>query len=351
MTSRLADSDRWLLKPALVAAAGAVVVCVAIALNFVQSQTGDDDGGLASARQPPHSAAPRTPATEGSSANFSGLPGFDVVRINPNGDAVVAGRAAPGATVTVRAGEQALGTVVADAHGEWVLLPDKPLPSGAHRLDLEMRIGDNAFRSKDDVLIVVPQAGQDVAGRQRGPGSQPLALRVARDGGPSVVLQKPEAGTEPAALAIDAVEYDDAGRITISGSAPASSRVRLTMDDQAIGETTVQADGRWLISPQRSLSSDLHTLAVEQLSVAGKAMARTAVPLTVGVSSAARVDGGRVVVERGENLWRLARSTYGRGTSYTVIFEANRGLIDNPHLIYPGQVFRLPESDGERADH
>jgi nucleoid-associated protein YgaU len=57
-----------------------------------------------------------------------------------------------------------------------------------------------------------------------------------------------------------------------------------------------------------------------------------------------------LVVQRGENLWRLARFVYGRGVLYTIIYEANRGRIDNPHLIYPGQVFQLPGPADEAAE-
>jgi hypothetical protein len=349
MTLRLTESDRWLLRPALVATLGVVAVCLAIALNFLLPQ-GGDYRGLSGWGQPPDAGTAPIPPTQASVGERSSVPGFDVVRINPSGDAVVAGRAEPGATVILRDGEQVLGTVVADPHGEWVFLPDKPLPPGAHRLDLEIRAGNSAIRSKDEVLIVVPQAGEDIAGKPAGAGSQPLALRIVRDGGPSIVLQKPEASARSAALAIDAVDYDENGRITVSGSAPASSRLRLTIDGQQVGEATAHADGRWRVNPQRSLSSsDLHTLAIEQIGAAGKSVARAAVPLSVGASSGARIDNGEVVVERGENLWRLARSAYGRGTLYTVIFEANRGLIDNPRLIYPGQVFRLPQSIAEES--
>ena len=46
-----------------------------------------------------------------------------------------------------------------------------------------------------------------------------------------------------------------------------------------------------------------------------------------------------------QRLWRIARRTYGQGTRYTVIFEANRARIQDPDLIYPGQVFNLPSQD------
>jgi len=53
---------------------------------------------------------------------------------------------------------------------------------------------------------------------------------------------------------------------------------------------------------------------------------------------------GEYVVRRGNNLWQLARRTYGNGLHYTTIYTANREHIRDPDLIYPGQVFKLPRS-------
>ena len=49
-----------------------------------------------------------------------------------------------------------------------------------------------------------------------------------------------------------------------------------------------------------------------------------------------------VFVQPGNNLWRLARRSYGSGIRYSVIYEANREQIRDPSLIYPGQVFVVP---------
>jgi nucleoid-associated protein YgaU len=50
----------------------------------------------------------------------------------------------------------------------------------------------------------------------------------------------------------------------------------------------------------------------------------------------------RIMIERGDNLWRISRTIYGRGIRYTTIFQANQAQIRNPHWIYPGQVFLIP---------
>ena len=47
-------------------------------------------------------------------------------------------------------------------------------------------------------------------------------------------------------------------------------------------------------------------------------------------------------VKYGDTLWNIAKSFYGNGSKYTVIYEANKSKIKNPNLIYPGQVLTIP---------
>ena len=48
-------------------------------------------------------------------------------------------------------------------------------------------------------------------------------------------------------------------------------------------------------------------------------------------------------VVKGDCLWNIAKKFYGNGSKYTVIYNANRGVIGgNPNLIYPGQVLIIP---------
>lgn len=51
-------------------------------------------------------------------------------------------------------------------------------------------------------------------------------------------------------------------------------------------------------------------------------------------------------VTRGDTLSKIARQHYGDAMKYTVIFEANRPMLEHPDRIYPGQVLRIPRLDG-----
>jgi nucleoid-associated protein YgaU len=50
-----------------------------------------------------------------------------------------------------------------------------------------------------------------------------------------------------------------------------------------------------------------------------------------------------ITVQPGFTLWGIAQERYGDGVMYVQVFEANRDKIRDPDLIYPGQVFAVPE--------
>ncbi len=88
-------------------------------------------------------AAPATaPFDEGAEADRAPEttpPSIDVVRVETDGAAVIAGRAAPGAEFIVLHNGAPIGTATADAFGEWVFIPDAPLPAGAHEFGLVVK--------------------------------------------------------------------------------------------------------------------------------------------------------------------------------------------------------------------
>jgi len=47
-------------------------------------------------------------------------------------------------------------------------------------------------------------------------------------------------------------------------------------------------------------------------------------------------------VVSGDTLGKIAKKYYGNAMKYPVIFEANKPMLKDPDLIYPGQVLRIP---------
>jgi len=95
------------------------------------------------------------------------------------------------------------------------------------------------------------------------------------------------------------------------------------------------------VTPTASVAPRLHTLRVDQVGADAKVAARIESPFLRAALVELPADQA-FIVQPGNNLWRIARRSYGEGLRYTVIYQANRSQIRNPDLIYPGQVFTIP---------
>ena len=291
-------------------------------------------------------------------------PTFDVVRVNPSGDAVIAGRAAPGAKVSVMAGNTLVGSVKADERGEWVLVPERPLQSGSRELSLEATLpGAETIKSENVVVVAVPDRPEE--------GKSLAVLTPRKGGGTSKVLQSASSGSSvsdtsqpvsdaaPAAMAskspqtrierpavsLDSVDYDEKGDLILSGRADVGATINVYVDNKSVGQAMGQADGTWKLQPDTAISPGDHRLRVDQIGTDGKVAHRVELPFSRAEPEQTKLAEGQVIVQPGNSLWRIARRNYGQGLLFTVIYEANRGQIRDPDLIYPGQVFSLPKSD------
>ena len=272
-------------------------------------------------------------------------PSFDVVRVSPGGESVIAGRAEPGSTVTIRGDEEVIAETKADRHGEWVVVPEKPLKEGSRTLSLEMRTkeGSGPVSSESVVVVVVPERAEAAADAPATAPGRALALMVPRvESGPATVLQKPVPPSEPRTLSVDTMDYDARGAMTISGTAAPGAHVQVYMDNGLIGRAQADETSLWRLTPDAGITPGTYALRADQVDSGGAVVARVELPVVRAETTSAMRAGTYVVVQPGNSLWRLARRTYGSGPNYTLIFEANQDNIRDPDLIYPGQVFSVP---------
>ncbi len=312
-------------------------------------------------------------------------PSFDVVRVEPSGEAVIAGRAAPGSRVTVLDGKRVIGTVVADERGQWAIVVKRPLAPGAHELSLEARISDGTVLVSENIVVVSvprPQVAvadqgqtQDQAADQgqtqdqarAAPASQsaptqsaqtqqaalppreserPLAVLMPRSGqGPIQILQQPvslSGGLGEGTLILETIDYDSTGTAAIGGRAKPGTRVVIYLDDKPAGVAVAGADGRWGATLDEAVAPGLHRLRVDQVDAQGKVIARVETPFLRAAMVASMSSETSVIVQPGNSLWRIARRVYGQGLRYSIIYQANLEQIRDPDLIYPGQIFAVP---------
>jgi nucleoid-associated protein YgaU len=219
------------------------------------------------------------------------------------------------------------------------------------------------------------------------------------------VAEPPAAGPK---IAVEAVEIDG-GKVFVAGIADPGRKVRVYANDVLLGEATTSPDGHFLVEAMRELAVGDYIIHADALGDDGiKVMARAAVPFqrepgesmaavapsngkpapaaetqpgssaTAGGASEAspapaspqarkeqsaeavpetispkleQADGA-VIIRRGDSLWRISRRVYGHGIRYSTIYLANQDQIADPDMIWPGQVFKVPETskEGEPAN-
>jgi len=125
------------------------------------------------------------------------------------------------------------------------------------------------------------------------------------------------------------------------GRAPADTTVQIYIENKLMGRTRSTPEGRWLLVPAEKVEPGLYTLRLDELGTDGRVATRIELPFQRAAIEPGDATQSSLVVQPGESLWRIARRIHGRGTAYTLIYEANRDQIRDPDLIYPGQVFSI----------
>src|SRR5450631_1590128 len=226
--------------------------------------------------------SPSSPETDES------VPGFDIARIEQTGDAVIAGRAAPGAVVELLRNGEPHDRAVADQSGQFVMVPPR-LPPGDYELTLRSRQPDG----------------------KRATSKQSVAVALAEVQSSSGAVQS---------------------RAEVPFNVPATVGANRSVLDQAVG------------SSQQPSQPPSQIVKRQDIAISQPPHATAAIPLSdAGLPSAGiGPKMATAVVSRGDSLWRISRVTYGAGMRYAVVYKANHDQIRNPNRIYPGQILVLP---------
>jgi nucleoid-associated protein YgaU len=274
------------------------------------SAAGGNTGGgapspSASAGTPSVPASPATPVPPAASP---AAPSFDVVRIEPSGETVVAGRAAPGSVVTLTSSGKPAGTATADSNGQFVIIPE-PLKPGAQELALTVRGPTGEQQSLQSVAVSVPAKGS----------KEEVIVALAEPGKPTQILSDPKpapqvaavapvapvspsapataspdsakpsapesartADKPPAGVSFRTVEVEQGTGFLASGSAAAGAQLRLYLNDAHVAEVTAASNGQWSLRVARGLPAGKYAVRADQIDPSnGKVLSRAEVPFVV----------------------------------------------------------------------
>lgn len=194
------------------------------------------------------------------------------------------------------------------------------------------------------VLPASASADEKIAGQQQ--------VAILRSGPDGVDLVQPLAPTPDvmSQVALDSISYSATGEVQLSGRAQSvAEQVRVYVDNKPVAALDVDDEGAWR-GDVPDIDSGIYTLRIDEVTAEGTVSSRVETPFKREAADRlfAAVEEGKtpvqaITVQAGTTLWAIARERYGDGTLYVQVFEANKDAIRNPDLIYPGQVFELPE--------
>jgi nucleoid-associated protein YgaU len=166
-------------------------------------------------------------------------------------------------------------------------------------------------------------------------------VRVLQSSGPPPVAQSE--------VRLDAITYDTEGDVTLAGRGPAAADLRVTLDGSLLQRLEIGPGGDWRLDLP-NVDPGTYTLALEQLAPDGSVSARIETPFLredparIAANPMLVAPGASVItVQPGFTLWGIAEANFGEGLLYVQIFEDNRDAIRDPDLIFPGQIFDLPD--------
>jgi nucleoid-associated protein YgaU len=264
---------------------------------------------------------------------------LDVVDYDDGGEIIFSGRGSPGATVRLYVDNKPVGDAPVDGKGGWTLSGNGRVAPGQHALRVD-ELGPGAKVESRVELPFVRAKPAEVAALDRDSKTSPPAQPVQP--------AQPEAAVPPAAAAAGTVESepeatpksDKLADETVPPAAPSGAAATAQPPADSPAEVTPPVTSLAEVPPKAETPSQ--PTAQQPM---GKEQAVAGLPEAApGSPDASRPRKGRVVIQPGNNLWNISRVIYGKGTRFTVIYQANKELIRNPRLIYPGQIFATPGS-------
>ena len=269
-------------------------------------------------------------------------PAIDVtlLRVDKQGEIVVTGATLPNVNIELIFADGSIAETRSDGAGEFVFLATVPLSEASQELyilNTETGEKSKAFlilgRKAEETPKIVTLDDDTVAILQE-------EAEEEKPEEPTIALSN-EPAALPKALSLQTITYTTTGDVSLGGDAQAGTALRVYLNNKAVDSGFVPEDGEWQMEIP-NINEGLYTLRIDQLNERGDVTARVESPFK---RETPREDDNRITIQPGATLWQLAEDQYGEGTRFVIIYEANKNLIQNPDLIFPGQIFDLPKQE------
>ncbi|MCH8169031.1 MAG: LysM peptidoglycan-binding domain-containing protein, partial [Proteobacteria bacterium] len=174
-----------------------------------------------------------------------------------------------------------------------------------------------------------------------GAGQAPIVVQPGPEG---VTLLQPAMTAPAAGLVLDRITYSEQGDLLAAGRGRPGAIVRIYANARFVEEIRCDEDGKWEVRIDSRIALTARLLRFDEVDAEGAVLSRLETPFEYSaLATTLELRQRKIVVQKGDYLWKFAEQYYGEGIRYSLIFSANAALIRDPDLIYPGQVFTVPE--------
>ncbi len=189
-----------------------------------------------------------------------------MVNVDPSGEAVIAGRAAPNEKVELRDAGKTVAEATADAAGQFVIIPPALAP-GDHSLSLAASADKGQPAISKHGRGLRSRAGSQEASQRRDAkprrgGRHPANPRPSALGMRTLVTPSSASGSR---VAIQSVEADAAGGLVAKGLAEPNAIVRLYLNQADLAEARTQSDGRWSLTIQHGMTPGGYVIRADEI--------------------------------------------------------------------------------------
>lgn len=306
----------------------------------------------------PATIADETPISEPAPVFVS----LDLINVSPDGIVVLSGQSNAGNLIEIYNGDNLIASTSANGKGDWVAVPDMALPPGTYLLTATTTTEDgDVILSDRAVVIVIPNDADtpplvalvpvnEAADMQAELLQSPLTA-AAEDSvisvtdapvltvDPTVPVELVADPSLPPRVTIRMIDALTDNRMAVSGFRQGTGNIAVMIDDIS-AQVSISPEG--YLAEAIIPDADQFPVAVAMTDENGETLASARIILNKAKLDETLSGNALVVVQKGDALWRIAYRTYGEGIRYVDIYSSNAGEIKNPDLIYPDQIFIIP---------
>ncbi len=267
---------------------------------------------------------------------------IDVFRVDEFGNIISAGKVSKKAKVEMIADKKIIGTDNTSEDGSFVVFGKVQSTGLVQTVKIRGFIedkGQEKIVDSADLFFVLPKVERNNKQEENKIDKKPL---VVRDNGDDLKILRPIQVSSVESITLDTISYNENSSTELAGRARLDNSVRIYINNDLKSEVKVNDSGAWRVSLS-DIKAGVYTLRLDEVNENGTVEGRLELPFKREEEALIQAMGeGSITVQPGNSLWRIARKYYGKGIQYVQIFERNSHLIRDPDLIYPGQVFSLP---------